>query len=150
MQECLRQNTEILTSRILSYDEVPLINAAMFRFEAFGDIQNGTQVINYFNICDKNPMVNFALWTKNPFIVSIVLKLGYKKPENLQIILSSHYLNVAADKRKYPFVDKIFTVYDKNYIEDHGIDINCGSQNCLSCGKCYTKNDTVYINEKLK
>lgn len=150
MQECLKQNTEILTSRFLSYDEIPLINASMFRFESFGDIQNITQVINYFNICYKNPMVYFALWTKNPSIINQVLLAGYEKPKNVQIVLSSHYLNVVADISEFSFVDKVFTVFDKNYIKEHEIDINCGSKSCLSCGICYRKNEIVYINEKLK
>lgn len=45
----------------------------------------------------------------------------------------------------YDFIDKVFTVFD----HDNG-HINCGAKACAACGLCYTKNDTVFINEKLK
>ena len=122
----------------------------MFRFEAFGDIQNEIQVINYFNICDKNKHVNFALWTKNPAIISRTINNGCKKPKNLQIVLSSHYLNKETDIEKWNFVDKIFTVYTKEYIEENNIEINCKGESCLICQKCYRKNRENYINEELR
>lgn len=151
MQNCLAKNTEILTTKRLSYEEIPFLNAAMFRFESFGDIQNETQVINYLNICHKNPHVNFALWTKNPAILKTVFEeIGEAKPENLQIVLSSHYLNKQADITPWWFVDKIFTVYTKEYAEEHKLDINCGARLCIACRRCYLDNDITYINELLK
>ena len=152
MEKCFKKNTEILTSMIIQEDILPLINAAYFRFESFGDINNEIQVINYFNLCKKNPNVHFALWTKNPWIIDHVLENGshIKKPRNLQIILSSTYLNTPDDKARWRFVDKIFTVYDKKYIKEHNVDINCGAKSCLKCHKCYIKGKDVYINEILK
>jgi len=151
MQKCLRQNTEILTGRRLSYDEIPLLNAALFRFESFGDIQNEIQVINYFNICYKNPHVNFALWTKNPGIIKRAIEIYCEvKPVNLQIVLSSHFLNIVEDHSNYDFIDKVFTVYDQNHIDNNNIEINCGARSCLACRKCYFNNGVKYINEKLK
>ena len=47
---------------------------------------------------------------------------------------------------KFDFVDKVFTVY----ADCEGVEINCGARNCFECHKCYTKNKTEYINEKLK
>jgi len=150
LNKALKRNTEILTTEIIDKDKLPLINALYFRFEAFGDLNNDIQVINYFNICNKNKSVHFALWTKNPFIIQKVLDAGYKKPQNLQIILSSHYLNVVADKSKWDFVDKVFTVYTPDFIADNNIEINCGAKSCLKCHKCYKSNGYEYINEKLK
>lgn len=150
MQGCFERNSKLLTERILNKEEMPLVNAAYFRFESFGDLINDVQCINYFGVCKANPATHFALWTKNPHIIEQVLKQGYKKPKNLQIVLSSHYLNKAANKANYDFVDKVFTVYDKKYIEEHNVEINCGARSCLKCHKCYTKNATVFINEKLK
>ena len=149
MELCLEKNTKILTTKILSDCEIPSVNSLFFRFEAFGDLINEIQVINYFNICNKNPNTKFALWTKNPHIIKKTIDLGYTKPNNIQIILSSPYINVIANN-KYDFVNKIFTVYDKKTIEQNNIHINCGAKNCLSCHKCYEKNEIVYINEKLK
>lgn len=147
LSPCLERNAEIVTSRVLEDNELPIINAVYFRFESFGDLINTTQVINYFNICKKNPDVHFALWTKNPFLIK---EVADQKPENLNIILSSLFINDEASIKNLPFIDKIFTVYDKDTIKEKNIDINCGARSCLECHKCYTKNNIVQINEKLK
>ena len=57
-------NYNILTSAVLPSEYLPVLNCLYFRFEAFGDLQNPVQFINYLNICYKNPGVNFAIWTK--------------------------------------------------------------------------------------
>ena len=145
----LVKNQEILTSEVLPLEKLPIINNLYFRFEAFGDLNNDIQVINYFNMCYKNPKVKFALWTKNPDFIESAIDKGYDKPENLNIVLSSLFINKER-KTKYPFVDKIFTVYDKKYIAENNVEINCGANNCFSCGLCYEKNGVKIINEKLK
>lgn len=151
LQKCLKKNTEILTSMVLKDDELPLLNAAFFRFESFGDIGNVTQVVNYFNICKKNKKVNFALWTKNPWIIEKTIESGHKKPKNLQIVYSSPYINYTQySMLEKPFIDKIFTVFDKDYIKKHDVEINCGDKCCLSCQKCYVKSSEQFINEKIK
>lgn len=149
LNACLERNTEILTGRILKEAEIPMINASFFRFESFGDLINATQVINYFHICKKNKHVHFALWTKNSWIIEEAIESGEKKPSNLQIVYSSPCLNNPVDPG-YEFVDKIFTVFDKDYIKKNGIEINCGAKSCLLCNKCYRRSKEKYINEKLK
>jgi hypothetical protein len=147
LRSVCESNTRILTSRLLSNDEIPVINALYFRFESFGELVNTTQVRNYFAICRKNPYVRFAIWTKNAWIIDDALQnCNEKKPRNLIVVLSSIYLNSKA-MSPYPFVDKVFTVYTKEYAEEHGIDINCGHRNCVECGKCYNKNFVTEINE---
>ena len=146
LEKHLESNTKVLTSEIIPKDELPIINACYFRFESFGDLHNTTQLINYFNICKKNPDVKFALWTKNPHIVK---EVADQKPKNLQILVSSLMLNTPVDISKMPYIDKVFTVYDKETIKKKGININCGARNCLACHKCYKKGNVV-INEKLK
>lgn len=146
LDSCLDKNTKLLTEEIIPEAELPVINAAYFRFESFGDLHNTTQVVNYFNICKKNPDVHFALWTKNP---NLIVPVADQKPENLQIILSSLFLNNMIDIN-YEFVDKIFTVYDKETIKRDGIEINCGARSCLKCHKCYKAGGERYINEQLK
>lgn len=150
MMECFKRNTEALSKEIIPVKEWPLLNASVFRLESFGDVNNWIQVVNYFNLCRKNKNVSFALWTKNPELIAAAIKMGYKKPKNLQIVLSSHFLNKVADINKWEFIDKIFTVFTKDYIEEHNVNINCGKAKCLACGKCYRKNKEVYINEELK
>lgn len=149
MEKPMVENQRILTSSVLPMELLPTINNLYFRFEAFGDLNNDIQVMNYFNLCYKNPKTKFALWTKNPDYIESAIKQGYKKPENLNIVLSSLFINQER-KSKYDFVDKIFTVYDPHYIEKNNISINCGSRNCFDCGLCYEKNNVTIINEKLK
>ena len=149
MEKPMVENQRILTSEVLPFEKLPKINNIYFRFEAFGDLNNATQVKNYFNICYKNPMVKFALWTKNPDYIAQAIADGYEKPKNLNIILSSLFINKER-KNPFPFVDKIFTVYDTDFIEENEIEINCGARNCFSCGLCYEKNNVTIINEKLK
>ena len=149
MEKPMVENQRILTSEILPPEKLPIINNIYFRFEAFGDLNNATQVKNYFNMCYKNPRVKFALWTKNPDFVAEAIRDGYEKPENLNIVLSSLFINQER-KNPFPFVDKVFTVYDPGYIEENNVSINCGARNCFSCGLCYEKNGITVINEKLK
>lgn len=151
LEKCLKKNTEILTANLLTDEEIPLINAAFFRFESFGDLNNEVQIVNYFRICKRNKHVKFALWTKNPWIIAEAINNGESKPRNLQIVYSSPYLDKCDNKlNKYPFIDKIFTVYTKDYIKANNIEINCGAKSCLSCHKCYIKSKEIYINEKCK
>ena len=149
MEKPMVKNQEILTSEILPAEKLPTIINLYFRFEAFGDLNNATQVKNYFNICYKNPRVKFALWTKNPDYIAVAIADGYKKPENLNIVLSSLFINVER-KKTFDFADKIFTVYDPDYIEKNNVEINCGARSCFDCGLCYEKNGVEIINEKLK
>jgi hypothetical protein len=152
MNACFIENQRILTGEILPAEKLPEIDAdtfPLFRFESFGDINNATQVKNYFNICRKNPGVKFALWTKNPDFVAAAIADGYEKPANLNIILSSLFINVER-KNVFPFVDKVFTVYDADTIDAENVKINCGAKSCFSCRLCYEKNGIGVINEKLK
>ena len=149
MEKPMVENQRILTSDVLPFDMLPTINSLYFRFEAFGDLNNAIQVKNYFNLCYKNPRVKFALWTKNPDYIAEAIADGYEKPENLNIVLSSLFMNKER-KNIFPFVDKVFTVYDPDYIEKNDVNINCGARNCFDCGLCYEKNGVHVINEKLK
>lgn len=149
MEKPMVENQRILTSEIIPLEKLPIINNLYFRFEAFGDLNNDIQVINYFNLCCKNPNVKFALWTKNPDFIDQAIKKGYHKPDNLNIVLSSLFINKER-KAVHDFIDKVFTVYDPKYIEENNIEINCGAKNCFACGLCYNKNGTKIINEKLK
>ena len=149
MEKPMVENQRILTGSVLDPDKLPALNCLYFRFESFGDLNNATQVKNYFNLCYKNPRVKFALWTKNPDYIAEAIADGYTKPENLNIVLSSLFIN--QERRKtFDFVDKVFTVYDPNFIEENNVNINCGARNCFSCGLCYEKNGVEVINEKLK
>lgn len=152
----LHINTLLYSVSVLPVDVLPeLRNIQLFRFESFGDLMSVDQVINYFNICNKNKKngVKFALWTKNPRFINEAIEAGNKKPENLNIIYSSLFLNNDGSGiiKKYPFIDKVFTVYTLDYlIENPDIKITCGGRDCFSCKNCYKKNNIVAVNELLK
>lgn len=146
----LENNTEILTTSVLPYAELPRMTDRFFRFESFGDLSNDIQFINYLNICTKNPQTNFALWTKNFGIVDQVLKY-MEKPANLILVASSYEINKKEDLiNQFPWIDKVFTVYTSKFAEEHGIQINCGSRKCIDCRLCYTHNQVKEINELVK
>lgn len=149
----LEHNTKVLTAKVLPKEELPTINCAFFRFEAFGDLNNTIQVINYFNICKKNPYVNFALWTKNPDFIDNAIKKGHEKPDNLQIVYSGVFtdkVNKIPTKYAY-FIDKIFNVFStEETAAACGKAANCGKKHCIDCLLCYTKNNVKEINELLK
>lgn len=59
-------NYNVLTTEIIPAEWLPKTNCLYFRFEAFGDLQNDIQFINYLNIANANPQTLFAIWTKKP------------------------------------------------------------------------------------
>lgn len=155
----LAENTTVLCKDVLPIELLPRFTFAvnMCRFESFGDLNNVTQVINYFNIARVNSHVHFALWTKNPKLIALALVClkgtgNPGKPENLNIIYSSPMLNTCAGDvfSRYPFIDKVFTVYDKQTIAKENITINCGARACASCGLCYFDKVVKIVNEQLK
>lgn len=148
LDNMLKRNADILTSRLLTADELPTIKTELFRFEAFGDLYNDIQLINYFNIAKANPNVHCALWTKNYHIVKRVIESGHDKPENLQIVVSSLFMNDELNIDGYKYADKVFTVYDREHAEQ--VEINCGARDCNRCRKCYLDNEIKYIHELLK
>lgn len=148
LQANMQRNSEILTARLFEVEELPNVNADIFRLEAFGDLINATQCRNYFRLCKANPETRFALWTKNPGIVARAIREGESKPANLVILLSSAKIGERADAGKFPFIDKTFTVYRKTEMPPEMI--NCGARCCASCQRCYHKETETDIREYLK
>lgn len=153
-------NTMIL-NKIIPVEMLPFITQTnykmYFRFEAFGDLASVEQVINYFNICEKNKHLHFALWTKNPNYIKVAIeKHGCKKPKNLNIIFSVIELDASNEIKnkafnKFDFIDKTFSVYtNKSTAAQQTAIINCGEKKCIECGLCYEKNKIKNINELLK
>ena len=153
LKDHLADNAYVLTSKLLEGRDIPVTNDLIYRFESFGDLQNATQLKNYIIITENNEYTRFDLWTKNIwFLDEVFNKEGIAKPSNMSIVVSSPMLNkpMELDRQRYWMVDKVFTVYDKKFIKEHNVEINCGSRNCLGCKKCYVDDDVFYINEKLK
>lgn len=153
LKKRLAENEKILTTRLLEGREIPVTNANIFRFESFGDLYNTTHLANYVLICERNPYTKFGLWTKNVWVLDELFnKNGVKKPDNLSIVVSSPMMNVQVDMdmNQYWFVDHVFTVYDKQFIEDNNVRINCGAKSCLGCQLCYHRDTEFYVREQLK
>ena len=130
LQKALIVNTEIL-NQLINKKYLPTINSKVFRFEAFGDLNTYNQCINYFNICNKNKGTTFSIWCKNIHIISHVINdMGYRKPKNLIVIYSVSLLNHSIDLNKITnnprlqFIDKVFTVYTLEYLQDNNINID--------------------------
>ena len=147
------QNFKILNEVIIPAKYWPQVCNDMLRFEAFGDLYTWKQVANYFNCCKANKSTDCALWSKNPDIIADAIERGFRKPKNVQIVYSSPKVNTIADAEaifaKYPFIDKIFTVFDGEFIKKNGVVINCGGRSCRGCKRCY-KPGKGLVNEELK
>ena len=150
MQASLQRNTDLLNSKVLHPDALPIINSAFFRFNAHGefalDKKQGTiNLENYVNIALKNPHCTFSLWTKRFDIIKPYFD-NHEKPKNLILIYSSPLTNHIMTKIPKHF-DKTFnTVIETDFIEKQ----NCTGQKCRDCLLCYKKNTTSIIVEKVK
>lgn len=135
----LEDNYRLLTTTIVPGALLPRFKrtVAIVRFESFGDLANATQATNYINIAKANPRVKFALWTKNPKILAEAIR-AHGKPLNLEVIYSSPMLNSRAEliRETYSFIDKVFTVYDKEHF-DGAPGFHCAGKDCAACGHCY-------------
>lgn len=156
----LAENTAVLTSGILPIECLPTTEGMdIFRFEAFGDLNNMNQLQNYMNIVKKNPRTRFTLWTKRFGLVHRYFSEN-KVPDNFTLIISSMKLNKPVSLEQLKKLGKFkkgqlksFTVYDFKFIKKTGMtssDINCGSRSCFGCRICYDANEIEEIKEILK
>ena len=139
----LHRNVDKL-SRIIPEEFLPVTENALFRFEPFGDLICREQLINYVHIADKNPQTFFALWTKNLWFLKDVFS-DMDKPDNMSVVVSSDTINKVIDIKELEgtCADVIYTVYDKDFIKENRIDVDCYKGiRCLSCKKCYRQYDT--------
>lgn len=147
-------NSAVLSSRLLRDKEIPLLMAhksapEIFRFQAHGDLMNGTHYKNLLLIAEANPERMFALWTKN---LPVIKRVGLRKLPNLIYIYSTPELDNLNPVKPQGFekvFDKVFSVYSSKFIKLNNISINC-QKYCYTCRICYSRNDTVFINEKIK
>lgn len=155
LKASLERNFAILTVHLLNKNDAMCIrfNSVIGRIEAFGDVANVKHARNYIRIVRANKNVRFAVWTKNPGIWDKAIEIE-GKPRNLSMVLSSRYENtIAKDYEKFSWVDYVFTVYTKEYLEEHSeITINCGAKKCMACQQCYRrhKDGVRFINELRK
>lgn len=144
-----------LTTEILPWDRLPVIDesAEVCRIEAFGELNNTIQAINYINIIRKNPDINFGWWTKRPNLIARALKqLDISIPENVNVIYSNPYIDTLPKIQPYSFIKGYFTVWTSaEKALEHGCIICCGNKKCKNCLECYDAHDGIfYINELKK
>ncbi len=153
VKTCYERNGDILSQSIIPENQIPFINATFTRLETHGDIINTTHLQNFMNICKKNPHCFFVLWSKQYQIVLDYFKKN-KPPKNFRLVVSSLMTNKQINIKRFEELGlncKVFTVYDKNYVEKNNIKINCGGKKCVDCKQCYNKsNKTKEIKELLK
>lgn len=148
-ESAMRSNFEILNAGIIPDDQVPVfVNVKYVRIESFGDIGSVNHALNYIKIIRANPEVIFAWWTKNLGLVDRAFKIA-GKPDNVIMVQSAYRLDKPEPKR-FPWVDKVFTVYRKKTVKNDGIKINCGARSCVTCLRCYKKDTDQEISEQLK
>ena len=146
MAAALQRNTDLLSSRTLSKEELPVILDTVFRFDAHGELINMQHLENLVAIVEHNPNCNFALWTKRKDYVKRFFD-HFEKPGNLILIYSNPTISsIMATPPLY--FDKTFN----NVLEDEYVDQqNCTGQQCKNCLLCYTPNNGVTtIVEKVK
>ena len=146
------RNAAILKEAIILPEDLPYINAAFFRLEAFGDLHNANHLSNYVALAQKNAHCRFALWSKN-YSVLLDYFAQNKLPPNLNIIVSSLMMNRPVDVSRFKEIGlpvKTFTVYTKEYVQANHIEINCGGKSCAACLLCYKENAVTEIRELLK
>ena len=150
MEPALQRNSDLLNSKVLHPDALPIINSAFFRFNAHGEFaldkkEATINLENYVNIALKNPHCTFSLWTKRFDVIKPYFD-KHDKPKNLILIYSTPLTNHILKKTPQYF-DKTFnTVIETDYIDQQ----NCTGQKCKDCLLCYKKDTTSIIVEKVK
>ena len=145
-QPAFQRNSDLLSSRVLQQEELPLILDAFFRFDSHGELINITNLINYVNIAKKNPHCSFGLWTKRKDIINRYFK-DNDCPPNLILIYSNPKISNILSKPPKHFHRTFNNVLEHEEVERQ----NCTGQQCKNCLLCYTPNNGVdTIVEKVK
>lgn len=156
LDEHLRQNFFKLNKRLLTEKEAKAVEIKSYlgRIESFGDVASVTQARNYIRIIKAHPKTRFGIWSKNWGIWLVAFKKE-GKPKNCTFVLSSMEVNKIdeVNPRMKPYVDHVFTVFGKELydgvIAEHP-ETECAGLSCNACRKCYHKNTSFYINERLR
>jgi hypothetical protein len=145
MAAVLQRNSDLLGSRTLSKEELPVILDSVFRFDAHGELINMQHLANLVAIVNHNLNCTFALWTKRKDYIKRLFD-HVEKPKNLIVIYSNPTISSIMDTPPLYF-DKTFN----NVLEDEYVDQqNCTGQQCKNCLLCYNHSTTDTIVEKVK
>ena len=147
MANALQRNSDLLSSRSLTKEELPFIMDSFFRFSAHGELINIQHLANLTEIAEHNPHCTFSLWTKRKDLVERLF--SYRaKPSNLILIYSNPKISSIIPKHGIPeYFDKTFN----NVLADEAVPLqNCTGQKCKDCLLCYKHDTTPTIVEKVK
>ena len=132
----------ILSKEMTEVPEIPQ-RIKIARFSAHGELLNLMHLVNLYKIAAANPHVLFALWSKRKDLI-----VKKKAPRNVIKIYSNPVLNTVMKSPPKGF-HKVFSVFSKDYLKDHPVQINC-QKSCFDCQLCYSWNNVKLINEQLK
>lgn len=160
------RNTEIMSQGEIPWDDLPRIYSDIFRLETHGDWVNLQSAINEIRIAEKNPQVEFTVWTKRINLLRQLARNGYTKPDNFHIKVSSPYLDRELSQSVKEYLSthgwtvSYFTVmslqglqdkYGLAYLQKAGDKvITCGGRNCRACMRCYGNHPMEDVVELLK
>jgi hypothetical protein len=151
----------ILQNVIIPVAEMPFITGYdKGRFNAFSELHNVKEAINFIHFTMKNQHIQFGLWTKRPdLLYKAFLKTGYEKPENLNVVYSDPIINGSANAKKtlekyyingVRMIDSVFTVVTLDFAVKNNIHVNC-CRPCKECkNSCYTEKHAEMVYELLK
>lgn len=142
MVAAVQRNSELLSAELLPQD-IPHINAVVFRFNSTGELINTVNLKNYAAIAERNQHCFFTLWTKRKDLINAFFDT-HEKPENLSLIYSINKID-SLDIEPPRHFSKTFAVYSKN----SNASINCNSK-CKDCMLCYSNNNIKNIREIIK
>lgn len=157
LRASLAHNTDFMRQEH-EVEDFPVLNDLVSRIQSHGETETVLEAVNFCKYCLRNPETRFTAWCKVPKVWDLAFRLLIGgKPKNLHMIYSSPMLNrevkIERIQKVFPWVEKVFTVFDLDYILLHPeleSLINCGSRQCLACRLCYSDNDITQIREVLK
>ena len=138
-----KMNSDIISERVLDFNELPRPKTNNVRFNGHGEIINTNHVQNIVNYALFYPNITFTLWSKKKALIQSFFK-KHDKPSNLILIYSNEAVDLIYKKVPIYF-DKVF-----NVVSSSTTMVNC-SGNCIDCMMCYTQGNKVeQIVEKIK
>ena len=157
----LQRNSDLLSSRILTYEEIvafkPKGKLGIYRFDGHGELINGNHLKNCMMIAEYHPEFVFGMWSKRKKLVQEYVS-EYGKPDNMVLVYSNPVIDQVMSTPPEYF-DKVFNNVSKEYVPTWPLAMrawrngkpweNCTGQRCKDCKLCYVSDETIIV-EKVK
>ncbi len=148
LQKHVENNSIALSERVIPMNELPSYTDELIRFDSFGELINETHLINFFNLCYKNPQTYHVLYTKR---CNLVEDMAHLKPSNLKVVESNPIVDSVYEKPKSPIADLVFNVVTPEYLEQNPKYKATCIKACNTCRLCYSRRTPMkFIVEMLK